>query len=113
MQPDPRTYLYDINQAIEYIDEFTRGLCFDVYQQDALIRSAVERQLGVIGEALSQLARVDPATAGEIPDHRRIISFRNVLIHGYASIDDRLVWGIVEGRLGILKKNVQSLLRDE
>jgi uncharacterized protein YutE (UPF0331/DUF86 family) len=39
------------------------------------------------GEALTQLKKRDPATAERITDHRKIISFRNVLIHGYAQID--------------------------
>ncbi|MDN5870630.1 MAG: DUF86 domain-containing protein [Nitrococcus sp.] len=113
MPPDPRKYLYDMNDAAGHIASFTRGLTFDEYRQDRLIRSAVERQFEIIGEALSQLAKVAPETVAKIPDHRRIIAFRNVLIHGYASIDDRLVWGVVEGQLNALQAAVQGLLADD
>ncbi len=57
-----------------------------------MLRSAVERQFEIIGEAFSGLRRVDAGMAAAIPDLTRIIAFRNILIHAYASVDDRLVW---------------------
>jgi uncharacterized protein with HEPN domain len=74
------------------------------------LRSAVERQFEIIGEALNQLSKIDPDTATAISEHRRIIAFRNILIHGYAEIDHRLVWGILEGKLPGLRKQVEALL---
>lgn len=61
-----------------------------------MLRSAVERQFEIIGEALSQLARADPTLAERVPDLRRIIGFRNVLIHGYDRVDAAAVWRVVE-----------------
>lgn len=61
-----------------------------------MLRMAVERAFAIAGEALAQLARIDSATADRITDCRSIIAFRNILIHAYAQVDDRLVWGIVE-----------------
>ena len=57
------------------------------YLDNRMLRSAVERQFEIIGEALSQLAKIDPAVAARIPDLRRIVGFRNVLIHGYDRMD--------------------------
>jgi uncharacterized protein with HEPN domain len=74
-----------------------------------LLRSAVERQFEIIGEALRKLAKEDPETAGRIAEYERIISFRNILIHGYAEIDDRLVWDILQSKLPNLLRQVQSL----
>jgi uncharacterized protein with HEPN domain len=54
-------------------------------------RVGVERQFEIVGEALSQLAKLDPALAKRIADYQKIISFRNILIHGYADVDDELV----------------------
>ncbi len=78
-----------------------------------MLRAAVERQFEIIGEALSGLKRVDPAAAAAIPDLARIIAFRNILIHGYASVDDRLVWGVVESDLPALRSALDRLLSGE
>lgn len=77
-----------------------------------MLRSAVERQFEIIGEALAQLTRVDEPLASRIAEYRRIIVFRNILAHGYAQIDDRLVWDIVESKLPGLRHQVMGLLED-
>lgn len=74
-----------------------------------MLRSAVERQFEIIGEALAQLARHDAAMAAHIREHQRIIAFRNLLIHGYADVDDRIVWDIVETKIPDLLLQVTSL----
>lgn len=64
-----------------------------------MLRSAVERQFQIIGEALNRLSKVDPGTADRVPDLARIVAFRNVLVHGYAQIDDALVWEVASTRV--------------
>ena len=91
--------------------EFTAGKSFGDYQADALLRSAVERQLEIAGEALAQLRRTDTQTAATIADLPRVVGFRNVLVHGYATVDDRLVWGVVESHIGSLCMALDALLR--
>jgi uncharacterized protein with HEPN domain len=66
----------------------------------------VERQLQIIGEALSQLARIDPRIAGNVAELRRIIAFRNILVHGYAAIDYDTVWRLIEDKLPELQVNL-------
>ena len=78
-----------------------------------MLRSAVERQFEIIGEALTKLTKADQETAALISEHRRIIAFRNILIHGYAQIDDRLVWGVVESKLPTLSQEMKKLLEEE
>jgi uncharacterized protein with HEPN domain len=92
MPPDPRTYLWDAHRAASTVLEFIDGRAWGDYEADALLRSAVERQFEILGEALNKLRQVDPGLASKVPDIARLIAFRNVLIHVYASIDDRLVW---------------------
>jgi len=75
-----------------------------------LLRAAVERQFEIIGEALRRLAKEDAATATRISGHSRIIAFRNILVHGYADLDDRIVWDIVQSKLPTLLREVESLL---
>ncbi|MGH9860336.1 MAG: HepT-like ribonuclease domain-containing protein, partial [Candidatus Acidiferrales bacterium] len=90
MRLEAKKYLYDIQQAAARIAEFTVGKQFVDYERHPMLRSAVERQFQVLGEALAQLAKLDVKLAGRISQHRRIIAFRNILIHGYANVDDRL-----------------------
>ena len=112
MKPDGRKYLYDIWRAVELLTEFTVNKTFADYERDAMLRAAVERQFEIAGEAIAQLARLDQETAGRIGEYRRIVAFRNILIHGYADVDDRLVWDVVETKLPILRRDVEGLLRE-
>ena len=88
------------------------GSLLEEYQQNATLRLAVERAFAIVGEALAQLARVDEQLANRISEFRSIIAFRNVLIHEYAQVDDRLVWGVVETKLPILIQEVDTLMKE-
>ncbi|MGB5638390.1 MAG: HepT-like ribonuclease domain-containing protein [Sedimenticolaceae bacterium] len=98
---------------MQRIRRFVARKDFAAYQTDELLRSAVERQFEILGEALNQLSRLDPNMAEKIPDLPRIVAFRNILIHGYASVDDRLVWGVVESRLEPLLDVIAALLSED
>ncbi len=110
MRPEAQKYLTDIQVAADRIDRFCSGRQFEQYLADEMLRSAVERQFGIIGEALARLAKEEPVLAASVPDHATIIAFRNILIHGYASVDDKIVWGVIENHLGALRKKVAELL---
>src|SRR5687768_11657361 len=110
MRTEARKFLEDMREAAESIVEFTAGKTLDDYYADKLLRSGVERQFEIAGEALSQLNKVDPATAQRITEYRNIISFRNVLIHGYTAVNHSTTWDIVQNDLPILRKDVDSLL---
>ncbi|WP_246584938.1 HepT-like ribonuclease domain-containing protein [[Mycobacterium] fortunisiensis] len=62
-------------------------------------RSAVERQLEIVGEALNRLSKVDKELSAKIPELARIVAFRNILIHGYTDVDDALVWQVITDKL--------------
>lgn len=110
MQRDARAYLWDALQAADLVNEFSKGADFAGYQQNAMLRSAVERQFEIIGEALNQLSKVDAGLAGKVPDLARIVAFRNILIHGYATVDDALVWQLVNEKLPDLTVVLRRLL---
>ena len=110
MRLEARKYLYDIQRAVGLLREFTDGKTFADYEGDAMLRSAVERQFEVIGEAMAQLARTDESLADRISQYQRIVAFRNVLIHGYADVDDRLVWDVINNNLPTLIREVEALL---
>ncbi len=109
---EARKYLYDIAEAADYIAQFTAGRTYEEYRNDPMLRSAVERQFEIIGEALNQLLRQEPDLQEKISDAPLIIAFRNRLIHGYATVSDEVVWGVVEGYLPVLSSEVRSLLRE-
>lgn len=110
MHPDSGKLLWDAQQAAERVARFAAGKSFAEYSADDYLRSAVERQFEIIGEALNQLSRLDAATAATIEQLPRIVAFRNVLIHGYASVDNRIVWGVIEGSLDSLRAALDRLL---
>jgi uncharacterized protein with HEPN domain len=78
-----------------------------------LLRSGVHWNFAVIGEALSQLHKLDPTTIEQISEWRRIIGFRNQLIHGYGVIRHTITWDIVEQKLPILVAELEGLLAGE
>ncbi len=110
MPHDPEKYLFDMLSASGFLLEFTADRTLDDYLQDRALRSAVERQLQILGEALLQLNKLAPHIAQQISEHQRIISFRHVLVHGYDSLNHDIVWYIVRDRLPVLHNEVQALL---
>ena len=110
MQRDPKSLLWDAHEAAEVIAAVTAGKSFADFDRDIVLRSAVERQFEIIGEALAQLARIDAAIAQKVPDLRQIIAFRNVLIHGYATVDPARVWRVIEDNLPPLRTALAALL---
>ena len=112
MRLETKKYLYDMQRAAALLREFTSNKTFADYERDAMLRAAVEREFEVIGEAMTRLARVDEAVAARIDGYQRIIVFRNVLIHGYAEVDNHLVWDVVETRLPTLDREIDALLED-
>lgn len=99
-----------MRQAVDAINRFVKGRAIAEYEADLMLRSAVERQFGIVGEALSQLAKAAPDLAARIPELRNAVSFRNVLIHGYDRIEDRVVWRTIVTDLPALRARVEGLL---
>ena len=109
MRLEAQKYLFDIERAAGLVAQFTAGREFVDCEQEDMLRSAVERQFEVIGEALAQLSKLDSVLASRITGYRRIIAFRNILIHGYAEVDSRLVWDVIETNLVTLRREVAEL----
>lgn len=112
MPPDPRAYVWDAHRAASLIASFVAGRTWEEYETDPLLRSAVERQFEIVGEALNSLRRADSTIAARVADLPRIVAFRNVLIHGYAAIDDRLVWEVAMERIPKLLGLLEEMLEE-
>ena len=110
MQPKAPKLLEDIRDAAAFVGEAVRGKGLADYERDRLLRQAIERNFEIIGEAMNRLAQHDAQTAARISKHRRIIDFRNLLIHGYDLIDHRLVWSTIDEEVPVLLAEVTALL---
>jgi uncharacterized protein with HEPN domain len=112
MERDPRMLLWDVRDSAQAIIEFTAGLGYRDYLAQRLVRSGVERQFAVIGEALGKLARLAPDLAERIPGWRGAIGMRNVVVHGYADIDHDIVWQTIQTRLPEMITATSALLSE-
>jgi len=113
MRLEAKKLLEDIRRASERILEFTEGKTLSDYTGDVLLRSGAERQFEIIGEALNRLAKAEPDVAHQIHHYRRVISFRNILIHGYDVVEDPVVWDVISKDLPALYERVRNLLSEE
>jgi len=113
MQREAKAYLWDIANAAESIREFTAGKDLSRYLSDEMLRAAVERKFGIVGEALSQLQRNFPDYRKRITQVGEIVAFRNQIVHGYATVRDDIVWEIVQTYLPRLHRGVAALLAED
>jgi uncharacterized protein with HEPN domain len=112
MTNEAKKRLLDVANACEAIAEFVAGVDFSGYENNRLLRSAVERQFEIIGEALNKAGAVEASLPAQIPEFHRIIGLRNRLIHGYDNVDDEILWDIVQSKLAPLKAQIDDLLRE-
>ncbi|MBT3285821.1 MAG: DUF86 domain-containing protein [Victivallales bacterium] len=110
MKDETLASLHDARQASQAVKTFVKGRSFAEYASDELLRSAVERKFEIMGEALNRVRRSAPPVLEQIRDHREIISFRNILVHGYDAIDNRIVWGVIAEDLDGLIEDLDRLL---
>jgi len=91
--------LHDAVSACQLIIRFTKGIGLQEYQENLLVKSAVERQFEILGEALNRIKKLDPDFLKDISDCQKIIAFRNVIAHGYDAIDDEIVYLVIQKQI--------------
>ncbi len=106
-------YLWDIADSCQAIVEFVRGRDLSDYKGDRMLRRAVERELSIVGEAVSQATRHFPDLEEPIGPARQIVGFRNRIIHEYAEVDAEVVWAIVQNEVPRLLEKSETLLKEE
>ncbi len=109
MPADATKYLWDAREAAARIARFAQGKSIDDYLADELLRAAIERQFTILGEALGRLRQLDAALGARISDLPRAVALRNLLVHAYADVDDRIVWGVVTGQLARLVAELDAI----
>jgi uncharacterized protein with HEPN domain len=104
--------LYDVKLAIDEIESYfsTEAKTYENYKSNSILRRAIERNLEIIGEAMNRLLKENPEFT--IENAIRIIGLRNQIIHGYDSVSDENIWGIVTIHLPKLKLEVNSLINN-
>lgn len=110
MDNDIKTWLYDILNAIMEIESFFDDSTkeFLNYQNDLRTKRAVERNIEIIGEALNRVLKRDESIV--ISNSRKIVDTRNRIIHGYDTVSDDVIWGILIRHIPILQTEIQQLL---
>ena len=112
MRRDSRAFLMDVVEADDAILDAVNGIDLDEYCNSRLIRSSVEREFIIIGEALTNLYRLNNELFAKIENAPRIISFRNKLTHEYVKVDNTLVWGVIQSYLQPLRSACVALAAD-
>ena len=107
-----KTWLYDILNSINEIESYfvETPKRFEIYQNDLRTKRAIERNIEIIGEAMSRILKENNSI--EISNSRKIVDVRNRIIHGYDSVSDDVIWGIVIKNLPVLKTEVSQLLNE-
>ena len=105
-----KKYLADIQFAIEEIESYVsqRPKQYKVFLSDSMFRSAIERKISIIGEAMNRILKIDPDIS--ISNSRNIVNTRNYVIHAYDTLSPEIIWGIVVNDLDLLKQEVKALL---
>jgi uncharacterized protein with HEPN domain len=110
MPPQADVFLETVLLALRRVPQFLGNRSLREYLDDEMCQSAVERQLEIAGDALGQLRKLDATVFAKIPDGDLVVAFRNVLAHGYATLDHRRVYDIASTRAGELLKTLETLL---
>jgi uncharacterized protein with HEPN domain len=112
MDENIKTWLYDILSSIDEIESYfiETPKIFEIYENDLRTKRAVERNIEIIGEAMNRVLKENNEI--EISNSRKIVDVRNRIIHGYDSVSDDVIWGIVIKNLPILQKEVEKLLNE-
>jgi uncharacterized protein with HEPN domain len=108
----PEAYLELALKAQKRAPQYLAGRSLQAYLTDDLCQSAVERQLEVAGDALGQVRKLDPSLFARVPEGSLIVAFRNVLAHGYATVDHRRVYDAATNKVDALIQTLRALLRE-
>ncbi len=112
MRREINKYLYDIHISIESVFDYLGSeRNFMEYQNNKLLRRAIEREIEIIGEAVNRILKIDPDFV--LTHARKIVDTRNWVIHGYDKVDEVIIWGIISNHLPKLKSEVETYLNED
>lgn len=109
MQPRALKYILDIESVIEELEHF-KSLVennFENYQKEIVVKRATERNLEIIGEAIKKFHSIEPNL--KISSSAKIIGLRNLIAHAYDSVDDEIIWAIIQKNIPTLSEEIKKL----
>lgn len=111
MQPEDRdvSYLWDMLEHARIVIDITQGESFDSYSKDRVKQLALERLVGIIGEAAGRVSMPFRDRHPEIP-WQKIIGQRNVLAHEYDKILHEVLWATATLAVPDLVEKIAPLL---
>ncbi len=107
---DVRVPLYDMLRAADAVEQFITGRTYQEYAEDLMLRSAVERQFEILGEAMARALRIEPALDERLVQSHGVVDFRNVIAHDYDMLSHATVWDIATRYLPPLRAAVAAAL---
>ncbi len=110
MKDEIKKSLHDIQISIRSIFEFLHNIdTLEKYQNNKLVRRAVEREIEIIGEATNRILKNEPDF--KLQNARKIVDTRNWVIHSYDNVDEIIIWGVITNHLPKLQKEIENLLK--
>jgi len=109
MPRDFKLYLNDILEASRRMQNYTKGMSSDDFEQSDITIDAVVRNLEVIGEAARRLSTEVRSRAPEI-EWRKIVARSNILSHEYFGVNTKIVWDVIQNKLESLGSACRKLL---
>jgi len=111
MQREPRVFLEDILTAAVKVEKFTKGLSYEDFIDNDLVVDAVIKNILVIGEATKNIPEEIRKINAQI-EWRKMAGMRDMMIHGYFSINYRIVWDVVQNKIPTLKQQIEVILKN-
>jgi uncharacterized protein with HEPN domain len=98
MNDETRKWLFDIIASIDSINNYIGNRkIFEEYEKNKIIRRAVEREIQIIGEAISRIHRSGPDVT--VSNAVQIMAIRSRIVHTYDAVNNSIIWGIVVNHL--------------
>jgi uncharacterized protein with HEPN domain len=110
MNPKALKYILDIESVIGEIELIQVEIKndFNIFKSNLMAKRAMERELEIIGEAVKKLIEIEPLI--QLEHSEKIIGLRNIIAHAYDSLDDELIWGVIQRHIPKLKQEISALI---